>query len=59
MTDPRIFWQHTAQTGEIICVICCESKPREAMEPVSDAPDRVWDVCRECAQAERQHGAVY
>lgn len=59
MTDPRLLWEHTARTGEIICEICCESKPRAAMEPVSDDPAWVWNVCRDCAEDERAQGAVY
>lgn len=49
MTDPRIFWEHTERTGEVICQICCESKLKDQMEPVSDTPGKVWDVCHECA----------
>jgi len=48
MVDPELFRRHTELTGEIICQICCESKPREEMEPVRNRPGWVWDVCKEC-----------
>lgn len=48
MTDPRLLAEHTRVTGEIICTICCESKPREQMQPFKGKPGVVWDVCIEC-----------
>jgi hypothetical protein len=57
--DPRISWEHTRRTGRVICQICWEDKPKTEMEPVSDKPGMVWDVCRECAGREKRQGAVY
>jgi len=59
MVDPTIFWEHTERTGEVICQICCESKKKEEMEPVSDSPGKVWDICKDCAKREKEAGAKY
>ena len=59
MTDPRIFAEYTARTGRIICQICCEDFTREEMEPVSDDPSKVWDICRTCADLEKTRGVSY
>lgn len=59
MTDPRIFWQHTEETGEIICQLCCQSYPRAMMEPVSNDPEKVWDACKDCAAHEKVMGAEF
>jgi hypothetical protein len=52
MTDPQIFVDHHRTTGRIICQICCESKEKSEMEPATDFPGKVWDICKECAKAE-------
>lgn len=66
MTDPSIFYEHIRRTGEVICQICCESKPKDQMQPVSPeqalknwTPGLVWDICRDCAAFEIEQGAVY
>jgi hypothetical protein len=53
VVDPRLFWEHTERTGEVICQICCESKPKDQMEPVVDNPGVVWDVCKVCVSLEK------
>jgi hypothetical protein len=45
--------------GRHVCCICFEAFTREDLEPVTDEPGKVWDVCRGCAAREREHGAVY
>jgi hypothetical protein len=57
--DPRISIEHTRMTGRVICQICWADKPKTEMEPVSDAPGTVWDVCRDCAGWEKRQGARY
>lgn len=39
-----------ADESRHICTICCKMKNRSDMQPVSDEPDRVWDVCKKCAE---------
>lgn len=41
------------------CCICFEGCTVEELEPVSDEPGRVWDVCRKCAGVEKLAGARY
>jgi hypothetical protein len=53
VVDPRLFWEHTKRTGEVICQICCESKPKDQMEPVVDKSGVVWDVCKVCVSLEK------
>jgi len=57
--DPQISIEMRRRTGLIICQICCRAMLRISMEPVSDTPGHVWDVCRECARWEKQQGAVF
>lgn len=49
MTDPRLYY---LTDGRHICQICCEAKGRDELQPVTDDPTKVWDVCKECAQRE-------
>jgi len=43
----------------IICHICFCTVSETELEPVSDEPGEVWDVCRKCAAKDKEHGAVY
>jgi hypothetical protein len=54
MVDPEIFREHTRRTGEIICQICFESKPRSEMQPTGLDPLFVWDICRTCWEREEK-----
>jgi hypothetical protein len=45
--------------GRAMCCICFEVKTKAELEPVSDSPGKVWDVCRECAEREKAQGATY
>jgi hypothetical protein len=40
-------------------MICWQRKRWEDLEPVSDAPNQRWDVCKDCAARDKQSGAVY
>jgi hypothetical protein len=41
------------------CCICFETLAINELEPVSDAPGRVWDVCKPCADMEKAAGAEF
>jgi hypothetical protein len=41
------------------CCICFEWFTKEGLEPVSDEPGKVWDVCKDCAAKEREMGAQW
>lgn len=43
--------------GRVACCVCFKFCHRHELEPVVDEPDKVWDVCRECAQSEGVAGA--
>jgi hypothetical protein len=37
--------------GRVACCVCFKFCHRHELEPVAGELDRVWDVCRECAQS--------
>lgn len=45
--------------GRVMCTICMEYTERKDLEPVSDEPGRVWDVCTGCAVFEKANGATH
>lgn len=59
MADFGWFQAEAFKRGKIACVICFEDKVKANMEPVSDEPGKVWDVCKECAEREKALGAKY
>lgn len=42
-----------------LCCICFEWCIRDDLEPVSDEPGKVWDVCKSCAVREKAQGGIY
>lgn len=59
MADFGWFQAEALKRGKVACVICFEDKDKSKMEPVSNEPGKVWDVCKDCAEMEKAHGAEY
>jgi hypothetical protein len=59
MADFGWFQAEARKRGKVACIICFEDKDRSEMEPVSDKPGVVWDVCKQCAETEKTLGAKY
>jgi|KBSMisStaDraftv2_1062788.scaffolds.fasta_scaffold3382605_2 hypothetical protein len=58
MTEqPPVRYHHP--DSRVVCMICWQRKRWEDLEPVSDAPNQRWDVCKDCAARDKQSGAVY
>jgi hypothetical protein len=58
-TEVPISLMHSADGKHHACCICFEWFTIPELEPVSDEPGKVWDVCRSCAETERQRGDTY
>lgn len=41
------------------CCLCFKGFDKKDLEPISDEPGKVWDVCKECAANEKALGAKY
>lgn len=59
MADFGWFQAEARKRNKVMCMICFEAKDKTKMEPVSDEPGKVWDVCQECAEIEKELGAKY
>lgn len=47
-----------AQDG-VMCCICFVSWAKEDLEPFTEEPGHVWDVCKTCATEDKRHGGKY
>lgn len=50
---------YVAPNGAVMCQLCFAMTDHDDLEPVSDEPGKVWDVCKYCAEVDRADGGTY